>query len=328
MMINTALYYPYIDPPVDWMKRSLLLFEAVSSIVPDDYDWHSPELAWLEREGCWRPTRARWLDDPTFHDDVETALLTFADHRRFKFDPALAPPTTPDRLALGKLNHQIEDSLLQLQLAQPGNPRYLQVHPEVGAVILAVTAKYLAVHDRAADSRLIPTTDLQLDADHAFSAEMQTPLAHRCLELALSGLLPVPGPDVSLRDVIDFRERHDLEVRSFRSALRLLLDEVAASDQPVEVIRRFREHIEDVAAALAAAARHRRLAVAGGTAAVLLSGAAATALLEPSTVHWVFDGLGTTIGIGLAERRARRTERRLDPGPFSYVYEAARAFGT
>ncbi len=325
-MINTALYYPYIEPPHAWLKRSLLIFESTSSIVPNGYGALSSDLAWLADEGAWRPTTASWLSDPSYRDDIETALLAFADNRRYRFNKAFVSPRKVDRLFLGKLRYEIEDTLRELQLAKPGHAGYLIVHRDVQTLILAVTAKYIAAQNQDINTRIIPATDIRLSADHAFSAPFDTPLVDRCVELSLEGLLPTPGPDVSLPDIIHFREQHHRAVSEFRVAIRSMMQQVAESDQPFEVVRTFREQVEDATAALSSAAKRRRVTLVSGTTSVLLAGAVAGSLIEPSTIHWVFDGIGTAVVLGLVDRRARRTQQQDETGPFAYIYEAGNTF--
>ncbi len=286
----------------------------------------SADLAWLEREDLWRPTTASWLDDPTYRDDIETALLSFADNHRYRFNKMFMSPRLVDRLYLGKLAAEIEDTLSELQLAKLGRPGFLVVHRDVQTLILAVTAKYLAACHSDPTSRLLPVTDVALSADHAFLPTANTLLVDRCIEMSLTGLLPTPGEDVSLEDVVDFRRRHDVEVRAFRDALREMVAEVSTSEAPLEVIRTFRDRVEDATAGLSDAARRRRIALRGGAAAVLVASVGSATLLEPSTVHWAFDGLGTAAGLALVERQARRTQARGDLGAFSYLYNAVETF--
>ena len=67
-----------VYPPLDWMKQSLLFFDATSSIVPTGYrdtgdiaglatssyiNAHADTLRWLEDEGHWIPVTSKGVWD-------------------------------------------------------------------------------------------------------------------------------------------------------------------------------------------------------------------------------------------------------------------------
>lgn len=325
-MYQVALYYPYIAPPTAWLKQSLLMFEEVSSIVSPATEIESGDLGWLASNGIWRPTRVNIQYAEGYRDEIENVLLEFADHDKYRLGGAdFELPNEVARIYVGKLARELEHSMVELRLARiepwSGN---LLAHREVAAIVLTITAKYIAMAHADPRSRMTPSTDLPIFEKIAYDPLRRSHDRYRCLELLLDGLVPVPGPEVSLPDVIDFRERHRDELGALRVEIAEMLRVIRSSEDPFDEVRSQREKIEHSIAQIKRAARSRRFGLVAGTCSVLALGLAAGTMVPGDTLHWVFDGFGTTAAATFAARLVRG---RPSNHAFSFLLSAHNAFG-
>ncbi|MBF5033051.1 hypothetical protein IRY44_25175 [Micromonospora sp. ANENR4] len=325
-VLQTALYCPYMSPPMPWIKHSLLLFEQVSSIVHPSPAKFGAELEWLMDEGLWAPTTVSSGYVEGYKEEIEAVMLRFADRPGYQFRRNDMPPAREtERLYVGKLSAEIENSLLDLGLAKLG--RYggtLIVHHEVAAIILAVTAKFVAATHRAPDSRMIPSTDLPM-----YQAVANDPLRgfgsrHRCLELMLDGLVPVPDDRTSIEDVVLFRKHNGDDLLKFRVQLQKFLRTVQESEDPLDEIGAVRTEIEHSINELTRCAKSRKVGLIAAGCSILCLGALVSNLMSDEMLHWVFDGFGTTAIVALSSRLVRGSA---DADSYSYLLKARRQFG-
>lgn len=323
---QVALYYPYILPSIAWLKQSMLMFEAVSSIVAPSTRIEIGDLGWLASEGIWRPTRADLSYGRDYRDEIESALIEFADNDNYRigFIDSLPQPELA-RIYVGKLADQLVQSMIDLGLAV-AEPRShnLLAHPEVAAIVLAITAKYVAANYNVPDSRMIPSTDLPIFENIAYDPLRGSKKRFRCLELLLNGLVPAPGDEVPFSDVIDFRERHSDELGALKVEVARMLRVIQFSDDPFDEVQSMRQEIQQSVSDIKAAARSRRMRLAAGSCSVLALSIGARSVLRTDTLHWVFDGFGVVTVATLTDRLVRG---RPSTDSFAYLLSAEAAFG-
>lgn len=326
---SSALYYPAMVPPDPWIKRNLLLFDSISSVIPEQLPVSNPTLMWLADQGAWRPSFANNLASQAYLEDVEGALQYFAsdDSLRF-FSGRRPPPRDVNRLYVGKLQPQLEDALQGLALAHPERRAipYLLVHRKVWEVVLSITAKHLAVANPSTRERLVPGTDLETTARFAYEAQPSAIHRQDCIELILEGLIPTPGDTVSFADVIAFRNSHHDEVLEFRHVLSQMVHQARLSSEPVESIRIAREEIQSALATICRCAERRRLRLTLGRLGLLAVGVVGARALGPAVRNWALAETGRA-AMGLVAERAVRGPLPSVSGPFAYLHDAAVSFG-
>src|SRR5262249_27730270 len=189
--------------------QALLMSERVSSIFGPGMNPESDDLRFLADEGIWRPTFARAIYLGGYQREIEDTLLEFADHERFRVGGTGARPAFADlaSVQVGKLAYHIESAFQTLDLAvcDPGNDR-VYLHREVAAMVLSITAKYVAAGHRDPNSRMVPSTDQPIAERFAYDPLRRRADRYRRWELLLDGLVPVAGDTVSIPEVIAFRE--------------------------------------------------------------------------------------------------------------------------
>jgi len=327
-MTEVSLYYPYIEPPVQWIKQSMLISDELTSMVPSDFEHpESQDIQWLQSEGYWSPSFVPYLDASyQYIDEVETALLEFASDAKYRWSTdGTNFPQRIARIRLGKLTQRLESAMSELDLAIPDKSHNgLLVHEQVAGIVLAITAQYLAA-ERMRDNRLvIPSTDSELSRLYATKPLRGLPQGRR-YELLLQGILPVPDEHTSLPDIADFRKRHTTELLALQLELHELVVRIGGSQEPDYEIRAARKGIELAVNNLRKAARSKRLGIFAG-AAVLLTGAAVGQAMDSDTVKWAFDGIAGAGTLALASVAAR--SRPAFPERYSYLLKAEQAFGS
>lgn len=256
-MEEIALYYPHIIPPLSWIKQSLLMFDRISTIVPMDYefglipsqmvnDQESTTLRWLEDRGDWIPASTEYLDYQDYFDDLSRTIEALprpnSKHVK-KYD------LSPSFLVGGKLTEKFQRLLVRRGIASVQGPRLLMPTYALHAIqaVIARHAAFYADHVfgfRGSPRRITTSTDQPQYAQFAYepigrtrrllsrtrsrdwpgstrlnpSARMGRAQSRAdCYQILLNGLLPSPGPGVSLDDVIFFRNTYHDELLDFVS---------------------------------------------------------------------------------------------------------------
>lgn len=77
--VNIALYYPDIFPPINWIRRTLLLYDAIASVADDAFfDRATPDVQWLFEQGAMVPLRCDSLRGHTLRAAEEELILRLA----------------------------------------------------------------------------------------------------------------------------------------------------------------------------------------------------------------------------------------------------------
>lgn len=321
-MRQTALAYPWVTPDEATLKWLLLAFDRVKTIVPVGNFAPGERLEWLRANDLWSPTYAHDLGDEVYLEEVTAALDRFASDPQLSFAGGYPPVSQLMRLFLGKLQPGVEAALLERGLAKLANRRsYIAVHQQVGRVLLAVSARHLARASVDLDEEVIPCTDTPDDLSFAFDPLGGRLRAHDCVRLLLPGLFPMPAPEVPLHEVVEFRLRHDRELRAWRQAMRDLCRAIAGASDPETQLRAARAEIEDAVASLASRVRARRWRITAASL-VVLAGSGVLAL-APETAPIALSGIAGTVGISLVPWTSRHQPAHVEP--FAYLYDAQHA---
>ncbi|WP_141566342.1 DUF6236 family protein [Pseudonocardia sp. N23] len=324
-------------PEESWVKRSLLLFDKVSTVYPNYIDEAEDDmLRWLHDEDLWTPTHPGSSISPECIADLEAALLFFADQDEYRVQPHWHPEDPSlTTLRLGKLPSELERELLELHLARRDwDIEGLLAHEETSHILVAIIARHAAAIHSGFDSRFVTSTDIAGSQRYAYgllpadSLEADQPAGNavesfNCAELLLDGLIPTPGRLTSIPDVVSFLKDHRNEVLQFRCELDRLVAAAIQSPDPLDAVRSGRQQIESALSDLERAGRGR-LRFLLGSASIMLGTAFAAHNLDADTVKWVFDGFGVSaVGAMIGSRIVRG---RPQSSPYTYLLRARRTF--
>jgi len=264
---------------------------------------------------------------PDYLSDVEDVLLKFADIPEYRLQgTALPDASSLDRIYLGKLTSDVESLLQQLQLSRLERlHRSVAVHRDVAGVLLAVTARHYAASQSDRRGAITPSSDLVSSIDHAFAGANRHDVLHLCQQVVLQDVLPVPGDDFSMQDVVDFRRTYDDELAEFRLAIANLVSGAAGqTDDSDEIVRSTLDNVDVGLRRLQRASEGKGRRLMTGAGAILLTGAAVRIGTDANTLQSLAAGATFSTGIGVAKRIIRGKPER---DPLAYAFQSRLTFG-
>jgi hypothetical protein len=321
-------YYPYVHPPLGWVKQALLYWDQVSSIVGDGF-YPDHDLEWLMDKGIFRPlgthdlrrdsqeklrreimSRLEWAEANGDHLDVEAE----AQHL--------------DLLIRGKLPVRVEKEIRRRRLIV-GKRDEIPINSDLLELLTSTMARHLADSLTDPYTRYTVHTTERRYFQLGFDPFVGTPAAPG-INLILRDFLPVPDESTSFEQVIDFRESHRKELLAFRRALDTLYSRILDEGSLETVLPAMREEMElalnDIRQGLV---RSKIRWLFGSVSVLLLSRLSmyqADTGLEKTQFPWVFDGLGTNVVAFLIGASVASSGRRSATGDFGYLLRAGKRF--
>uniref|UniRef100_A0AAU3I5A3 DUF6236 family protein n=1 Tax=Streptomyces sp. NBC_01393 TaxID=2903851 RepID=A0AAU3I5A3_9ACTN len=313
-------------PPMTWLKQSLLYWDHLCAIVPDNF-WDDPDptLVWLADQGLFEPLVIDNLSTSAMSDfQSEVKKVAKLAKRGRLHVPSIAENI--DFFHLGKLPYAIEEELRSNSLIRDSAQGHLLTHKELVWCILGLAAKHLSRDFTMGDRHYAVHTDSAAFARLAFKPfPDETSAPGSVIQIVLRDLLPVPDESVAFDDVVEFKEAHRQELLHFRRALDSLHvslnEELAGNPGAAAGVR---DEFEMILMDLKSAFRRRRLAFMTIGVSVLVGmalGSVAPALT--ATISWQMGGFGVGL-LGAASTQVRDVPRI---GDFSYLYRARRELG-
>lgn len=222
--MNNLLYYPHIDlPRTEWTLRTLLYYDNIGSIVPQEYffnpDRHDPFMRDLMQTGL-----VTAIDPISELDNPERSTEPFLQHinnnrdklekatRRFSMEQENSPHKLA-RIHSDKFHDSVFYGLKQLGLAQDSNNGWCLVDRKIGYELMLFLATIVA-----AKTKRLPATDYIRPRYYkqTFAKEQ----AKR--ETILNQLIPFPE-DIDLTRLQRFKDRHSDLLREFRTQVELIV---------------------------------------------------------------------------------------------------------
>lgn len=246
--MSNILYYPYINlPRTDWTLRTLLYYDNIGSIVPQEY-FYSPETSYepfmleLVRsqlvtpinpvevfENPWQVTRPFLQMIENNANRLRQSQNSFRGGNRGlihgdKFSSA--------KIHADKFDENIFYGLIELGLAERGEGRWYSVESRTANNLM----KFLSTLISAKTQRL-PTTDYvrPIYYRQAFNNE------NRKRETILTNLIPFPE-DIDLDKLTRFKGRHSTLLNAFRTRVEL----IALDPNIIEGTPLFHQHLTEL----------------------------------------------------------------------------------
>lgn len=258
-MKRNLLYYPAINiPKTEWLKSALLYWDEVSSIVPSDDNGNlliqlDKDIEYLMDIEVFRPIRPETLilgrDNWEQLEDFQNEFKEIVEGTKFqarlqRHSTVFNSPVHPDkindstvsRIHSNKTSGGIFEFLENKGLARREDGyEWMQFEPNVAFLYMSLLAKYLADIDKEHTSI---GTDNEIYENFNFQKVYKTkgfPVA----SLALKNVLPVPKNEVSIKQIIKFKEKRKDNLLNFNQKLSEFQKVVANSESHAE----FKENV-------------------------------------------------------------------------------------
>ena len=246
---STILYYPTMEiPNTDWLRQVLLYWDEIGSIVPRNYAREnaiafSPEVKLLLKEGVFRSfDPLSLIRRPDLYNGFEQELFSIIESERFELMTANTNGKKDSRIHKDKVSDLIMDRLLEKGLATKGRSRdWLQFENTTAHVYMSLLAKYLS----QADSQVtIPGTDRDIFQNLLYRSPQESGIAG--ISFSLLNILPMPREDVSIKKIIDFKNKHELDLLRFRSLIHEFQHELQFAESEIHLREIVQNHQENI----------------------------------------------------------------------------------
>ena len=243
--MNNLLYYPYINlPRTDWTLRTLLYYDNVGSIVPQEY-FYNPErnydefmLELIRNELVTPINPMNVLDNPwevtkPFLRLIENnkARLTIAQNR-FRQGQDRSIHKFKTKIHADKFDGNIFYELQELGLAKRTNGSWYSVEQKTANNLMS----FLATLISAKTDRLPVTDYLRPFYNKPFLNKQQ-----QKRETILTKLIPFPQ-EIDLGKLLKFKEKHSALLNAFRTRVELIvLDPNITEGSPL-----FQQHLNEL----------------------------------------------------------------------------------
>lgn len=345
---RAILYYPTISIPTnDWLRRSLLYWDEIGSIVPVDYEEntlipYSPDIQFLKAEGEFRPFRPRELAYRWEKvQELMKELVSIIETPKFQnILPRREMRLLHSRIHRDKVSDSLVDYLEDWGLAQRDREDcdWIKFENRTALLYMAILAKYLADEDSMAT---VPGTDLQEYENLIYEAMLPSD-GFACLKTSYFNMVPVPREDVPLSDIVKFKRKRRSELLGFRQQINEFhrsLRSCQSKSDANDIAATFSEKITKELNNLKAVMEDSRLATVIGSLKTIIKldspalWATTGVMVGQATqvanvpIEWSVAGIGILGAIEIANFLCdKRNEQRatLRDSPFAYLYHAQR----
>lgn len=327
--MRALIYYPYINPPSQWIKQSLLYWDRICTII--HADWKNvvhPDLYWLLEHEAYEPLSPADIPDHEV-ERLRSELIEYLALRRKSPLNSDVWGGKSESVYYEKIPKPIEDELRKAGYLKDSGDR-LEVDSGIFGVLLCLIAKYLSRHlswEGERQGEFYSVYTMGVDFESCNFEPIRRDRSEKCIQLVLNNFLPVPSETVPLDDILGFKRDHEGELMAFRRALDSLYARLA-EEGPEE--RVFAAALDEVGAALAMIkdsfkrAKIHTLLLSFSVLLTVGTTIARTLVLGQPIMPAppeILEGMSMVTATGRLVR-----ERNLQ-GPFSYLHRAIREFG-
>lgn len=326
--MRQILYYPRILIPNDWIKKTILYSDKVSSIFPYDIgviEGQEENLAlanmkYLESLGMYEYTRPEQLDfhihrklHQAFLDSLDDITLSEVREKYEKSRTSYA--IYRSKLNAGTIRFLFDNHIAKLD---KDNPECILVEQNVGLLYMSLLAYFSTINREESD---YTTSTDELSHRNILFDSNSNQTDDYYLNLILRDI-PAPSPMSSIEDIISFKEKRRDELIAFR---RYLNDWIERIQNGTSKMNSFRDDFEYHSNLIRRLMSDSKLSIIGNTLEVVippLTGLAAQSIfgsLDDSSVIDVASTSVSTLAINRIKSRFIKKEK-ITNNPLSYLY--------
>jgi hypothetical protein len=225
--MNNLLYYPYINlPRTDWTLRTLLYYDNIGSIVPQEY-FYNPKDSYDEfmlelvrnqlvtpinpievLENPWQVTRPFLELIENNQDALRTSQKRFNQGYSGNINKF-----SKTNIHADKFDENIFYGLEQLGLAERTNDRWYTVEKRTANNLMSFLATLIS-----AKTNRLPTTDYIRPSYYRQSFNQETLKR----ETILTNLIPFPE-EIDIKRLFKFKEKHSDLLTRFRTRVEIIV---------------------------------------------------------------------------------------------------------
>jgi hypothetical protein len=289
--MDSALYFPYIRvPETPWFMHIILYWDRVATIAPDRF--HARDQLTPFMNDLWAADRLELLSAHEASMSVRRLQGPFLESARARLEDLRRQPIEEwTRLHFEKGSYRLFSELERMGLAKRSHYEWVEVESSIAGNYMGMLARTVA-----SSRGWYPVTDTPLTiggpGDSARGAERLDWLRHA----SIVGALPVPSRVVPLSELLEFKEKHEDDLRRLRVALNNRLTACALIEDAEFRAARLGDvmsEIQDEVEALSAKMKERRWP------GVALDGAGVVSVAGLAMASAAVGG-GSPIAIGLA----------------------------
>lgn len=346
-MKKRILYYPSIDIKDGiWLRNAILYWDEVSSIMPyqnDDYNI-SPEVSYLISTNNFIPARPDDIMFSSMYDDFTNEV-----RKRFdEYSPSQTKTVRKRNIHMSKVvpdYHKLHESKLsshvmemieeRSEIIRSKNNQWISVDAQLSDIYMSILAKYLAA---------ISTADTSIGTDRMFKQNkifrpergFNTNTCQSFLDYKFN-ILPAPNMDVSIEDILLFKEQRSDELRKLHIEINELERRLQSAEDIVQLKRilsefeyRLESNVSDLNRLMRENKWNINQTVMNGLISMSMPGIMSTAEMFGASFTSVQEVIGlasgTILSIGLSIKDIGNMRREtLNNNPFAYVYHGRNA---
>ena len=246
-MPKSILYYPSINIQNEsWLKKVILYWDSVSSIVPDQYNIDSSyEIAYLRQEGLYTPVYPSTLffsydyreDCENFQQEMLRKLKSlekpFHEVKQNSIHRTkLRWPELSTLIHYRKLPGELHDYMLRNNLVVThDDDDWIEMERKTAVFYMATLAEYLA---KTSEIPMVIGTDRPINLGKAFTRSYPNK-QNLCFSVCFQNALPSPNPDISLQQIVRFRKKRTQELLQFRSKINQFEESISQCEDFQEI---------------------------------------------------------------------------------------------
>lgn len=263
-MRRTIMYYPNIEiPDGNWLRKALLYWDEVSSIVPREveFDTYSNNqiIALLKDEGEYRPIYPDRLMNSKFFGDFEKECINRVKSYLKIINKNQHDYNRPSRTRIhneklvnhygvhrDKMSYKIMDLLNNEGLISP-DENWVNLDNQLANIYMSTLAKYSALSDT--ELTVIGTDKIgAINSVYPVKYISRSPMLNKVPVINLSlNILPTPNTDVSYKKILNFKRKYRADLLAFRNIINDFEEQVSNAESEYDLkekIVRFKEAVE------------------------------------------------------------------------------------
>jgi DNA-binding transcriptional MerR regulator len=245
------LYYPYVIMPDEWLKNSLLYWDKVSSIEPENFEptnidrdfigkWFQ-DRTYLWNEGFYEPSDPWRVFKGNKNRDFTQEFINVIENERYSVERNWLQRSVMEVYEY-KFNPEILKFLRLKNFVKQVNGHYF-VERRISLIYLALLAKYLADIDRN-----LTTTNTDLpDYESIAYRPIDPNEGFYSYNMTMSNILPTPREETTLEQIVNFKKDYGSNIKQLRVYIRDVQKEVVKAQSKIEVkeiLVNYKENLE------------------------------------------------------------------------------------